>query len=209
VKKKAGYFPLVLSAPSGGGKAAIREKLLRRDGRFRVSVTCTTRPRRPGERNGRDYYFVSEKEFGRLRGSGGLLEWARVHGNMYGTPVKSVRDTLKKGLAPVMTIDVKGARAVKRIFPETVTVFLLPPDIATLAGRLRKRGEPEDGIRVRLGTARGELLAASSFDYLVVNDGLDDAVRDVGRIVDAECMRVSRRLPRLRRFSRELSDFKL
>ena len=208
VKKKDSYFPLVLSAPSGGGKTVIREKLVASDRRFRFSVTCTTRPIRAGERDGRDYYFITGEKFRRLLKSGGLLEWARVHGNMYGTPVKSVRDVLKEGLVPVMTIDVKGARAVKRIFPETVTVFLLPPDIATLVRRLKKRGEPPAGIRVRLGTARSELAAASFFDYLVVNDKLDDAVRDVGKIVDAECMRISRRQAELRRFSRKLSDFK-
>lgn len=200
---------MVLSAPSGGGKTAIREKLLESDGRFRFSVTCTTRPRRPGERDGRDYYFVTAEEFGRLRRSGQLLEWARVHGNMYGTPAKAVRTALEKGFVPVMTIDVKGARAVKKIFPETVTVFLLPPDLPTLVRRLKKRGEQEAGIRVRLGTARSEVKDASSFDYLVVNDKLDDAVREIRRIADTERMRASRRRVELARFGQELLNFKL
>ena len=198
---------MVLSAPSGGGKTAIREKL-ESDGRFRFSVTCTTRPRRPGERDGRDYYFVTPEEFGRLRKGGQLLEWARVHGNMYGTPAKAVRAALEKGFVPVMTIDVKGARAVKKIFPETVTVFLLPPDLPTLVRRLKKRGEPAAGIRVRLGTARSEAEEASFFDYLVVNDKLDDAARDIRKIADTECMRVSHRRLELARFVREIFNYK-
>ncbi|HOW89383.1 MAG TPA: guanylate kinase [Elusimicrobiales bacterium] len=202
-------FPLVLSAPSGGGKTAIRERLLSADKRFRFSVTCTTRPRRPGERDGKDYYFVTPEEFRRLRRAGKLLEWARVHGNMYGTPVRSVKAVLDKGFVPVMTIDVKGARAVRKAFPDAVTVFLLPPDLATLVERLRKRGEPEAGMKVRFGTARKELRESVRFDYLVVNDRLSDAVSDVRKIADAEMMRVSRRGTELRRFSRELSYFRI
>ncbi len=209
MKKKCRYFPMVLSAPSGGGKTSIREKLLESDSRFRFSVTCTTRPRRTGEQDGRDYYFVTTEEFRRLRADGQLLEWARVHGNMYGTPAKAVRNALEKGFVPVMTIDVKGARAVKKIFPDTVTVFLLPPDLPTLVRRLKKRGEPEAGIKVRFGTARNEVQEASFFDYLVVNDKLEDAARDICKIADTECMRVSRKQAELTRFGRELSNFKL
>lgn len=199
----------MLSAPSGGGKTAIREKLLERDRRFRFSVTCTTRPKRPGEREGKDYYFVTKKEFMRLREGGKFLEWARVHGNMYGTPVSSVRSALKKGHIPVMTIDVEGARSVKKIFPGTVTVFLLPPDLPTLVRRLKKRGEPDAGIRLRLTTARKEIGEASFFDYLVVNDRLDDAVRDIKKIADTECLSAARRRAELDRFGRELLNSKL
>jgi guanylate kinase len=199
---------MVLSAPSGGGKTAIREKLLERDKRFRFSVTCTTRPMRPGEVEGRDYYFVTPGEFGRLRANGELLEWARVHGNMYGTPVKPVVALLKKGLIPVMTIDVKGARSVKRIFPETVTVFLLPPGLKTLVSRLRKRREPAANIRVRLETAKKEIKEAAFFDYLVINDKLAEAAGDIRDIVDIECMKVSRKQAEIKRFNSELLKFR-
>ncbi len=200
---------MVISAPSGGGKTTIREKLLKRDKRFRFSVTCTTRPMRPGEVDGKDYYFVTLKEFRRLRSGGKLLEWASVHGNMYGTPVKSVMTLLKKGLIPVMTIDVKGARSVKKIFPETVTVFLLPPGLKTLVGRLRKRREPAANIRVRLETAKKEIKEASFFDYLVINDRLSEAVGDIRDIADIECMKISRKQAEIQRFGLELLKFRL
>lgn len=198
---------MVISAPSGGGKSSIREKLLKRDRRFRFSVTCTTRPMRPGEVEGRDYYFVTLNEFKRLRGSGKLLEWARVHGNMYGTPVKPVMTLLEKGLIPVMTIDVKGARSVKKIFPGTVTVFLLPPGLKTLVDRLRKRREPAENIRVRIATAKKEIKEAAFFDYLVINDKLARAVCDIRAIAGVECMKVSRRRAEIRRFGRELLKY--
>jgi len=201
------YFPMVIAAPSGGGKTAIREKLLKCDRRFRFSITCTTRPMRPGEVNGRDYYFVTAGEFERLRKGGKLLEWARVHGNLYGTPVGPVVKLLEKGLIPVMTIDVKGARSVKKIFPETVTVFLLPPGLKALVRRLKKRREPAANIRIRLETAKKEIKEAAFFEYLVINDKLDLAVRDIREISDIECMKVPRKQAEIRRFSRELSEF--
>lgn len=200
---------MVIASPSGGGKTAVREKLLAVDRRFRFSITCTTRPARPGEVNGKDYYFVTPARFAAMRKGGELLEWARVHGNMYGTPVASVMKLLKGGFIPVMTIDVKGARSVKRIFPGTVTVFLLPPDLKTLQARLRKRREPPESIRIRLKTAQKELKEAGFFKYLVVNDRLAEAVADIREIADIESMKVSRRLAEVKEFSRELSKLKL
>ena len=200
---------MVISAPSGGGKTAIRAKLLKLDKRFRFSVTCTTRPMRPGEAEGRDYYFVTPAEFGALRKKGKLLEWAEVHGNLYGTPVKSVTELLQKGFIPVMTIDVKGARSVKKRFPETVTVFLLPPDPAALAARLKKRREPRENIRIRLQTAKKEMMEAEFFEYLVINDRLGEAVSDIRNIAGAECMKVTRKRAEIKKFSRKLSRLKI
>lgn len=187
----------------------MRGELLRRDKRFRFSITCTTRPARPGEADGKDYYFVTPARFAAMRKGGKLLEWAEVHGNMYGTPAASVTKLLRGGFIPVMTIDVKGARSVKRIFPETVTVFLLPPDLKTLQARLKKRREPPASIRIRLKTAQKELREAGFFKYLVVNDKLAEAVADVMEIADIESMRVSRRLAEVKKFSRELSKLKI
>jgi len=200
---------MVISAPSGGGKTTIRDQLLRHDRRFRFSVTCTTRAARPGEADGRDYYFVTPGAFERLRKADKLLEWARVHGNLYGTPVSSVAKVLRKGLIPVMTIDVAGARSVKEIFPEAVTVFLLPPGLKTLVRRLRKRREPAANIRIRLETAKKEIKEASFFEYLVINDKLDEAVRDIREIADIECMKISRKQAEIKRFGRELLEFKI
>ena len=203
------YFPMVVSAPSGGGKTVVRSGLLKLDKRFAFSVTCTTRPRRRGETDGKDYYFVTVEQFRRLRKEGKLLEWAVVHGNYYGTPVKPVVEALKKGRIPVMTIDVKGARSVKRIFQEAVTVFLLPPELKTLVRRLRCRGEAPENVAVRLETARSEIEAASGFDYLVINDGLPEAVREVAAIADSEARKTGRNLDKIKAFGKQLSEKKV
>ena len=198
------YFPMVISAPSGGGKTVVRSGLLKLDKRFAFSVTCTTRPRRPGEIEGRDYYFVTVEKFGKLRKAGKLLEWATVHGNYYGTPVKSVVEVLKQGRIPVMTIDVKGAHSVKKIFPEAVTVFLLPPDLKTLVQRLRGRGESPENVAIRIETARAEIKVASRFDYLVINDKLKEAVREVAAIADLETRKTGRNLAMVLAFGKQL-----
>lgn len=204
-KRKFKYFPLVLSAPSGGGKTVVRSGLLKLSKKFAFSITCTTRAKRPGEVDGRDYFFVTAEQFGKLRRAGKLLEWAVVHGKYYGTPVKSVMTVLNKGRIPVMTIDVKGARSVKRLFPEAVTVFLLPPDLKTLVRRLRGRGEAQGGMSVRLKTARAELREAPKFDYLVVNDKLSVAVREVAAIAEIETRKTCRGMDRIKEFSRQLA----
>ncbi|OGR73273.1 MAG: guanylate kinase [Elusimicrobia bacterium GWD2_63_28] len=195
---------MVLSAPSGGGKTVVRSGLLKLNKKFAFSVTCTTRPRRPGEKDGKDYYFVTEERFLKLRADGKLLEWAKVHGNYYGTPVKSVMAVLEQGRIPVMTIDVKGARSVKKLFPEAVTVFLLPPDLKTLVQRLRGRGEAPENVAVRLETARSEIKAASSFDYLVINDRLPEAIREVAAIAELETLKTERNLDKVKRFGSQL-----
>lgn len=197
---------MVLSAPSGGGKTVVRSGLLKLDKKFAFSVTCTTRPRRPGEVDGKDYFFVTVPQFLKLRKEGKLLEWAKVHGNYYGTPVKSVMEVLARDRIPVMTIDVKGARSVKRLFPEAVTVFLLPPDLKTLVQRLRGRGEAPENVEVRLDTARAELRVASTFDYLVINDRLPETIREVAAIAELETLRTARNLETVRSFKRQLSS---
>jgi len=154
--------------------------------------------------DGKDYYFVSVGRFGGLRKEGKLLEWAKVHGNYYGTPVKSVVAVLEKGRVPVMTIDVKGAHSVKKIFPEAVTVFLLPPDLKTLVQRLRGRGESPENVAVRLETARSELKAAARFDYLVINDKLNETVREVAAIAELETRKTGRNLDKVQAFGRQL-----
>lgn len=196
---------MVIASPSGGGKTVVRSGLLKLNRKFAFSVTCTTRPRRPGEVEGKDYYFVTVPQFLRLRKEGKLLEWAKVHGNYYGTPVKSVMEVLQEGRIPVMTIDVKGARAVKRIFPEAVTVFLLPPDLKTLVQRLRGRGEAPENVSVRLETARSEIKVASTFDYLVINDRLPETIREVAAIAELETLKTGRNLDKVKSFGSELA----
>lgn len=199
---------MVISAPSGGGKTVVRSGLLKLNKKFAFSVTCTTRTRRPGEVDGKDYYFVTEAQFLKLRKEGKLLEWALVHGNYYGTPVRSVMTVLEKGRIPVMTIDVKGARSVKRLFPEAVTVFLLPPDLKTLVQRLRGRGEKPENVAVRLETARSEIKVAATFDYLVINDRLPETVREVAAIAELETRKIGRNLDKVREFGSQLAKKK-
>ena len=192
-------FPLIMSAPSGGGKTAIREILIK-DPRFGFSITCTTRNPRPGEVNGKDYYFVSRDEFAEMRKNGQLLEWAEVHGNFYGTPVKSVSDVMDAGKIPVMTIDVKGAESVRKIFQESVSLFIIPPSPEILIERLQRRGETPEGLKVRLATAREEMKQAGKFEYVVINDILEKAAEDVIKIVETEAMKVRYNLEILENF---------
>jgi guanylate kinase len=178
----------VISGPSGGGKTTVIRRLRRRMPRLVRSVSVTTRPPRRGERDGRDYQFVSPAAFETLRRSGGLLEWARVHGARYGTPATPVRAALARGRSAVLSIDVQGARQIRRALgSRAVLIFLLPPSVEHLWQRLlRRRTETIDAIRRRLAVARRELASAAWYDYTVVNDQLDHAVKTVEAIMTME-----------------------
>jgi len=204
VEKKYKYFPVVISAPSGGGKSTVKNYLIKKDNRFAFSITCTTRLKRPGEKEGRDYYFVSESEFEKLKKDKKLIEWAIVHGHLYGTPKKSVINLLKAGKIPLMTIDVNGAKSVKKIFKDTISIFLLPPDVKTMIKRLNKRGEKKEEINIRLETAKKELKEALKFDYIVINDKIEKAVNDIINIVNVEKNKLYRNKDFIYKFSQDL-----
>ena len=188
-----GVFPLILSSPSGGGKTTIAKELLRRRADIGYSVSCTTRPARPGESDGQDYYFISPEQFEAARTRGEFAESAEVHGNMYGTLRREVDRVLQSGRHVVMDIDVQGARQFVQAYPEAVTVFLIPPDAGVLLARLRGRGtESSDSLARRLRSAVEELRAVDLYGYLVVNEDLEEAVRAVSEIVDSESRRLSR-----------------
>lgn len=157
---------------------------------FGFSITCTTRKPRTGEIDGKDYYFVSKDVFSKMLKEEKLLEWAEVHGNYYGTPVKSLHDVMQVGKIPVMTIDVKGAASVKKIFTDAVTIFILPPTAAILKKRLEMRGEKPENIAIRLDTAKKEMKQAHLFDYLVVNNKLDIAISEIVKIAEAQTLRM-------------------
>jgi len=180
-------FPIILSSPSGGGKTTIARHLLERRNDVGYSVSCTTRAPRPREIDGKDYYFLSRDEFIRRRSAGDFAESAEVHGNLYGTLRSEVARVLGKGQHVIMDIDVQGARQIREAFPTSVTVFVLPPSGEVLLERLRKRKtESPQQLVSRLNSALQELRAVEEYEYVVVNDNLDEAVLRVGAILDAE-----------------------
>ncbi|MFA6318371.1 MAG: guanylate kinase [Elusimicrobiota bacterium] len=184
---------IILSAPSGTGKSTICQRLLKSRKNIRYSITCTTREPRPGEVDGKHYFFVGQDEFKRRIRNHEFVEWAMVHDHYYGVPRGFLEDCLAKGLDVLLAIDVQGARTVKRKVPDCVLIFLLPPSIGTLKERLQSRHEASASLAKRLANSRGELGAAKSYDYLVVNDDLDKAVAQISSIITAESLRLSRR----------------
>jgi guanylate kinase len=199
-------FPIILSSPSGGGKTTIARLLLERRPDVGYSVSCTTRAARNGEVDGRDYHFLSRDEFARRRDAGEFAEHAEVHGNLYGTLRDEVDRVFAAGRHVVMDIDVQGARQFVASYPESVLVFLLPPSAEVLIGRLTGRNTEAPAVTLkRLTGARDELAAVHQYQYVVVNDDLEVAYRQVSSIVDAETVR-HRRLPLLSDRVRRLVD---
>ena len=190
-------FPIILSAPSGGGKTTVMKRVLADRADIGYSVSATTRSPRTGEVDGRDYHFLSMAEFKRRRSRKQFAEWAEVHGRMYGTLRSAVRATLKSGRHVMMDIDVQGARQFHRAFPESVLIFLLPPSGEVLLNRLVARDtEGREAHLVRLKAALEELQEVPRYHYVVVNDDLAATVRRVSAIVDAEEVR-HERVPRV------------
>lgn len=171
---------------------------------MRRSVSCTTRPPRPGEVAGRDYFFVSATEFGRMAAAGDFLEEAEVHGNRYGTPRDQIERSIAAGRDIVLEIDWQGAASVRRLAPSAVTVFILPPSLATLAERLQQRGQDDAGIIARrLAAARDEIAHVTDFDYVIMNDAFQRTVEDLLAIIRAERLK---RAPQLSRFAGLLQE---
>lgn len=167
---------LVLSAPSGAGKTTLIRRLRAEFPGIGYSVSCTTRPPREGEVDGRDYVFLSRPAFEERRARGEFAEWAEVHGNLYGTPLAPVRDMLAQGRDALFDIDVQGAAQLKLNLAGATFIFILPPSMAELERRLRLRGQDDEAVIARrLANARSELREAAWYDALVVNDDLDTA----------------------------------
>jgi guanylate kinase len=188
-------FVVVISGPSGAGKSSFVKELLRRYPSDLVySVSATTRARRPHEAEGRDYFYLSRDEFRRRIDADEFVEWAEVHGEWYGTLRNQTDRVLQSGRNVLLDIDVQGGRSVRKIYKDGVFIFVLPPSLADLEGRLRARGtDSEDRIRLRLENARREVALVREYDYAVVNDDLEAATRKVAAIIEAETCRASRR----------------
>jgi guanylate kinase len=186
-------FPIILSSPSGGGKTTIARQLLELRNDVGYSVSCTTRPPRPGEVDGRDYYFLSVPEFLARQQRGDFAESAEVHGHLYGTLRSEVERVLASGRHVIMDIDVQGARQFRQAFPESVLIYVLPPSGEVLLERLRGRNtEDREALKRRLVSALVELRAVPMYQYVVLNDELDRAVANVSGIIDAEGLRRER-----------------
>jgi guanylate kinase len=177
----------VLSGPSGVGKSTVVARLRQQQPQIWQSVSVTTRPPRPGEAHGREYYFVSERDFDAMAADGKLLEWAQFAGNKYGTPRAPVQERLQAGIATLLEIDVEGARQVRAALPGTLLVFLAPPSFDELVRRLTGREtEPADVIARRLEAARAELEAGSEFDITLVNTAVDDVCSQLVALMTAQ-----------------------
>ena len=198
----------IVSAPSGAGKTSLLRALLPTDHNLVLSVSHTTRPPRPGEVDGVDYYFVSVEEFMRLAGEGAFLEQAEVFGNYYGTSEAGVRAQLAGGQDVVLEIDWQGARQVRKTFPGAVSIFIVPPSIEALRERLSGRGQDDEAIiERRMAEARKELSHYP--DYLMVNDRFEEALEDLGAIVRSERLRTPRNaqpLPAMESEAKALED---
>jgi len=180
----------VLSGPSGVGKSTVVARLRQEQPQIWQSVSVTTRPPRPGEAHGREYYFVSERDFDAMAADGKLLEWAQFAGNKYGTPRGPVEERLQAGIATLLEIDVEGARQVRAAMPGTLLVFLAPPSWDELVRRLTGREtEPPEVIQRRLAAARIELDAGSEFDITLVNTSVDDVCGQLVALMTAEVAR--------------------
>jgi guanylate kinase len=206
-------FLLVLSSPSGGGKTSIAKTLLQGRDDLGYSVSATTRPMREGEREGVDYHFVSHEEFVRRRQAGEFVESATYGGHLYGTLRSEIELLFARGRHAVLDIEIEGARQIRRSFPNSLHLFVLPPSAEVLVGRLRSRNtERPEVVRDRIIRAGEELEAVADYDYVIVNDNLVVAVAQVAAILDAEARRVSRQdtlvpfIQRLKRDVRELAE---
>lgn len=197
----------IVSAPSGAGKTTLVKMLMERDPAIRHSVSYTTRQPRPGEQEGREYHFISIATFAAMRERGDFLEWAEVHGNFYGTSRSWLLEEMRSGRDTLLEIDWQGAQQVRALMPDAVGIFILPPSIAELECRLRARGQDsEEVIQRRVAAALGEMSHVDEFDFVIINNELQEALADLAAAVRASRLNFARQRARCPDVFRYLSS---
>jgi len=184
---------VVISSPSGAGKTTICKRLVKNNADFQFSISATTRAPRKNEKNGVDYLFVSKDQFLQSRKNDEFIETARYLGNYYGTPLQPLRKAIGQGNVVLLDIDIQGGKSIKKLLPDAVTIFIVPPGVQSLRRRLTGRStEDAPTIRKRLETARKELRFWKKYDYIVINDNLNDALNQIQAILQAERLKTNR-----------------
>jgi guanylate kinase len=187
VNRKGSGKLFVITAPSGAGKTSLIDAVMRDDPSLKISVSYTTRKPRPGEKDGVDYHFIDPASFERMKSRGEFLESAEVHGNHYGTGRQVILDAVKRGDDLILEIDWQGAQQVRRLYPQCVGIFILPPSVEELERRMRTRGQDSDEvIRRRVQNAREELSHAGEFKYAIINKDFETARRELAGIIQIE-----------------------
>lgn len=175
---------IVFSAPSGGGKTTIARMLAKRHENISISISATTRKKRPLEEEGKDYYFLSKPEFNENIQNDNFLEYEEVHGDYYGTLINRVQDLVKQGLMVIFDIDVNGALSIKKKYPEAILIFIKPPSLEELKARLKKRkSESDEAINKRLSRIEFEYKKSEAFDHIIVNDNLNRTVEEIEKLI--------------------------
>ena len=175
---------IIITGPSGVGKGTVVKELLDRNKDIWLSISATTRNPRVGEKDGLNYYFISEERFKDMIDKKEFLEWAQFAGNYYGTPLSTVNEKIEKGFVVLLEIEVEGAKQIKEKFPEALSIFLLPPSKEELEKRIRNRGtEKEEAIDRRLSRANYEIASSNQFDFVLTNHDVDETVKEVFKII--------------------------
>lgn len=182
----------VISAPSGAGKTTLCHRLLKSLPDLKMGVSHTTRKPRDGEKQGVDYYFVDKKIFETMISKEEFVEWAEVYGNLYGTSKKTINDLMSKECDILLDIDTQGARNIKKLYPESVLIFIFPPSLNELEKRLLSRDKNDEAVKKRLSKASEEIKQFVFYDYVVINDEIEKAINDLCCIIHAERLKTSR-----------------
>lgn len=198
---------VVVSGFSGVGKGTLMRRLTERYGYYALSISATTRAPREGEEDGREYFFRTKEEFEELIAQDRLIEYACYCGNYYGTPRDYVEDQMEQGRDVILEIELQGALKIREKYPDAMLLFVMPPDAETLVSRLNKRGtEDEKVIRARLNRAVEEAQQIEEYDYMVINDDLDESVEEVHRLIDGQHNKINRNLEFIRQIREEITQ---